>query len=192
MLRLSDFYTIFTLNTWNSLLLFKAVQKAATLISSFVFLDLSLCPWHLLSFFFSGPSRTSWVARKAREERPKGECLPTRDKFHIYLPTVPLFSTTQSPSCVLQCTLMMPWLCLILDYATSTALIWRTFEHFDQARTDIFGLRSIIQPDLVCFGSGFDQAVLLRCQGPFVKLESKQPWATKLSVANVKLIEHIR
>lgn len=51
---------------------------------------------------------------------------------------------------------------------------------------------SLFSQALVCFGSGFIQAVLPHCQEPSVKLESKQAKASNLRAASVKLIEHTR
>lgn len=62
------------------------------------------------------------------------------------------------------------------------------FEHSDAS----LDYGSLFSQALVCFGSGFIQAVLPRCQEPSVKLEGKQAKATNLRAANVKLIEHTR
>lgn len=136
-------------------------------------------------FSFSGPSRTSRVTRKAWKEGPKGQCLPTSDNLFIFL-----FSFSQFFFFPLPFSVRLPKLLYVFTLHLNDVVIVSDVHYNESTQTvqwygrplSILIVHSVTSLDygalfsqtLVCFGSGFDQAVLLRCQGPFVKLESKQ------------------
>lgn len=160
-------------------------QNPATHIPSFVFIDFFLlCPSHLLSFLFrvfkdfqgcqesQGRGAQGWVSPNHWEV--------SYLSFHrSLLFPLPLFSSPLKSSISITLHLNDALITSDQHYSeiTPLAVLWyrRPLSTLITHSVTSLDYGALFTQTLVCFGSGFDQAVFPCCQDPFVKLESKQP-----------------
>ena len=169
---------------WNSC----AIQDCSkwswndTTISSFVFIDLLYLSLTSFMFFLFRALKDFQGYQESLEREAQGSVSFNQwQSFDILSHSSSFFyycfqSTFQTFYMFLHCIWMMMLCLMYIRMRVHTTVHWygRPLNILIVHSVTSLDYGALFSQTLVCFGSGFDQAVLLRCQGPFVKLESKQ------------------